>query len=83
MPGQTTTEVWYFTGDIDAPVTRLQGITFDRGTWEGTAIQVKTSMIIVDSDGGVFQIEGGIKRVSNSSVEERIREAMQKQAALL
>jgi len=83
LPGQTTTEVWYFTGDIDAPVTRLQGITFDRGTWEGTAIQVKTSMIIVDSDGGVFQIEGGIKRVSNSSVEERIREAMQKQAALL
>lgn len=82
LPGQTTTEVWYFTGNIDSPVLRLQGVTFDRGTWPGTALQVKESMIIVDNDGGVFQIAGGLKRISNPAIEQRIREAMQYQASL-
>jgi len=75
LPGSTTTEVWYFTGDPDIPVLRMQGVTFDRGTLEGMAIQVKGSMVIVDPDGGVFQIAGGIERISTPSVEERIREA--------
>lgn len=81
LPGSNTTEVWYFTGNIDSPVLRLQGVTFDRGTWEGAAIQVKESMMIVDSDGGVFQIAGGLKRVSNPSIEERIRKSIAYQAS--
>lgn len=81
LPGSNTTEVWYFTGNIDSPVLRLQGVTFDRGTIEGTAVQVKESMIITDSDGGVFQISGGLKRISNPSIEERIREAIAYEAA--
>lgn len=80
LPGSTTTEVWYFTGNIDAPVLRLQGVAFNRGTWEGTAVAVKESMIIVDSDGGVFQVSGGLNRISNPAIEERIREAIQFQA---
>jgi hypothetical protein len=79
LPGQTTTEVWYLTGDPNAPVLRQQGVTFDRGTWEGTAVQVKDSMLIVDSDGNVFQIEGGIKEVSRPDVAQRIRQAIQYQ----
>jgi hypothetical protein len=81
LPGTNTTEVWYFTGDPDAPTRRLQGVSFNRGTWEGTALQVKESMIIVDSDGGVFQIAGGLKRISNPAIEQRIREAIQYQAS--
>lgn len=81
LPGQSTTEVWYFTGNIDSPVLRLQGVTFDRGTWAGTAIQVKESMIITDSDGGVFQIAGGLKRISNPAIEERINRAIKYQAS--
>jgi hypothetical protein len=76
LPGTNTTEVWYFTGNFDSPVARLQGVTFDRGTWEGTAVQVKESMIIVDADGGVFQIAGGLKRISRPDIEERIRVAI-------
>jgi len=76
LPGSDTTEVWYFTGNIDSPVLRLQGITFDRGTWAGTAIQIKNSMVIVDNDGGVFQVSGGLERISNPSIEERIRQAI-------
>ena len=83
LPGQNTTEVWYFTGNADAPVLRLQGVTFDRGAWEGTALQVKDSMIIVDSDGGVFQVSGGIDRISRPDIEERIRKAIAFQASVI
>jgi hypothetical protein len=83
LPGSNTTEPWYFTGNIDQPVLRMQGVVFDRGAWEGTAVQVKDSMIIVDNEGAVFQIKGGTKRISRPDVEERIREAIQFQAAQL
>lgn len=73
LPGQNSTEVWAPTGDVSAPMLRQQGILFDRGTYPGTAIQVKDSMVIVDLDGGVFQVKGGDQRVSTPDIEERIR----------
>jgi hypothetical protein len=81
LPGSSTTEVWYFTGNDDSPVLRVQGIVFDRGAWEGTAVQVKDSMIIADNEGAVWQIQGGAKRISRPDIEERIREAIQLQAS--
>jgi hypothetical protein len=81
LPGTSTTEVWYFTGDPDAPVLRMQGVVFDRGTWEGTAIQVKDSMIIVDNLGSVYQISGSAKKISRPDIEERIRQSIAAQAA--
>lgn len=83
LPGSNTTEVWYFTGNEEAPVLRVQGVVFDRGAWEGTAIQVKDSMIIVDNEGGVFRVQGGAKRISRPDIEEQIREAIQYQASRL
>ena len=79
LPGQSTTETWYMTGDPDAPVSRVQGVLFDRGTVPGTALPIKESMIIVDNDGGVFQIQGGARRISTPDVEERIRKAISRQ----
>jgi len=78
--GQKTTEPWITTGNPDEPVTRFSGILFDRGTWEGTAIQVKDSLIVVDEDGAVFQIGQGSKRISIPAVEERLRRAILNQA---
>jgi len=83
LPGTDTTEAWYFTGNPDQPTLRMQGVVFDRGVWEGTATQVKDSMIIVDNEGGVFQIAGGAKRISRPDIEERIRKAIQYQASQL
>lgn len=82
LPGSTTTEVWYFTGNEDSPVLRVQGVVFDRGAWPGTAVQVKESMIIVDNNGEVFQIAGGgaPRKISRPDIAERIREAIQYQA---
>jgi len=81
LPGANTTEVWYFTGNLDAPVARMSGVVFDRGTWQGTGVQVKDSMVIVDNEGAVFKISGGAQKISRPDIEERIRKAMQLQAA--
>lgn len=75
--GASTTEPWLTTGDPFAPMERYTSILFDRGSWEGTAVQVKDSLIVVDENGGVFQIQGGQQRISRPDVEERIRRAMQ------
>lgn len=81
LPGSDTTEAWYFSGNPDAPVLRMQGVVFDQGAWEGTAVQVKDSMIIVNNEGAVFQVSGGIKRISRPDIEQQIREAIQYQAS--
>jgi hypothetical protein len=75
--GENTTEPWITTGDATAPVSRFKGILFDRGSWEGTAVQVKDSLIVVDEDGAVFQIAGQQKRISRPDIEEQIRRAKQ------
>jgi hypothetical protein len=75
--GEDTTEPWITTGDPDIPMSRFTGILFDRGSWEGTAVQVKDSLIVVDENGGVFQIGGGQKRISRPDIEERVRRAIQ------
>ena len=79
LPGQNTTEVWFMSGDPDAPVQRLQGVVFDRGTISGTAIQIKDFMVVIDNDGGVFKIQGGETRISTPDIAERLREAVNTQ----
>ena len=75
--GQDTTETWITTGNPDAPFQRFEGVLFDRGIWEGTAVQIKESIVVVDKNGAVLQIGGGIKPISNPAIEERIRKAIQ------
>ena len=78
--GQNTTEAWVPSGDPDAPFVPFHGVLFDRGVWEGTAVQVKESLILVDNDGAVFQIAGGLKKISRPDIQERIRLAIQANA---
>lgn len=78
--GDTTTEPWVTTGAQAAPMQRFQGILFDRGAWEGTAVKVRDSMIVVDEEGGVFIINNGQRRISNPAIEERIRRSIGKQS---
>lgn len=80
--GQDTTEPWITTGDQAAPVSRFQGVLYDRGTWSGSAVQVKDSLILVDQNGGVFQVASGATRISTPDIEEPIRRALQKEALL-
>jgi hypothetical protein len=71
--GDTTTEPWVTTGNQNAPMQRFQGILFDRGAIEGTAVKVRDSMMVVDEEGGAFIINNGQRRVSFPAIEERIR----------
>ncbi len=84
LPGESTTEVWYVTGDQATPMRRLQGVVFDRGSWQNTAKAIHEQMVVVDADGGVFVIKGGSpQRVSTPDIEEQIREAMARQNSYL
>lgn len=82
LPGANSTEVWYFTGDPDAPVSRVQGRLFDRGVWEGCAVAIKDSMIMVDADGRVYDVASGADPISTPDIEERIRKAIATQMRL-
>lgn len=80
LSGDSTTEVWFFTGDANTPVRRLQGVLFDRGTWEDTAVAMEEGVIVTDVEGGVFLINGGVPtRLSTPAIEEQIRTAIQYQ----
>lgn len=81
LMGQTTTEPWVTTGNPLAPMQRFQGILFDRGSWEGTALKVQDSLFVIDDNGGWFRINEGQVRVSagRPDIEERTRTAIQQQ----
>lgn len=85
LPGASTCEIWYVSDNPQARMQRLQGVVFDRGTWQGTAVAIKESLILCDSDGGVFQAGPGKAptRISTPDIEEQIRVAIQQAEAYL
>lgn len=80
LPGDGSTEAWYVSQDPINRMQRLQGVVFDRGTWEGTALAIHESLMVCDSNGAVFRITGGSpSRVSPPDIEEEIRNAIEEQ----
>lgn len=80
LPGSGSTEVWYVSQDPINRMQRLQGVVFDRGTWEGTAVAIHEVLIVCDANGAVFQISGGSpKRISTPDIEEQIRKSIEEQ----
>ena len=75
--GTTSTEMWYLTGDALEPFARSTASIFERGVWEGSDVQIKDTLIVMDADGAVYRIDGGgPRRISDASVEERTRRAI-------
>ena len=74
--GQSTSEPWITTGNVDAPMIRMQGITYEQGAWAGTGCVINNTLILVDQNGDVQIIGGGIQTVSRPDIAERIREAI-------
>jgi hypothetical protein len=75
--GVKTTEMWFPTGDLLAPFARSQGRVFDRGVWVGSDVSIKDTLVLMDTDGVVYRIDGGgPQRISDNSVEERTRKAI-------
>lgn len=83
--GNSNTEAWYATGDQDTPFAPLQGVVFERGVHEHTAVKVKNAIVTVDTTGGVWAIGiggGAGERISTPAVEERLRAAINRQRTL-
>ncbi len=74
--GQSSSEAWITTGNIDAPMIRMQGILYEQGTWPGTAVRVDNAVALVDQYGNVVKIAGGIETISRPDIAEMIREAI-------
>lgn len=76
--GTKTTEPWVTTGSADFPMQKFSGILFDRGSWEGAAVNIKDKLLVFDEDGGVFLIQNGQRRLTEGrpDIEEKIRKAI-------
>jgi hypothetical protein len=83
LMGPDSTESWYPTGDADTPFARTQGQSFNRGIWEGTDVSIRDAIIVVDPSGVVYNISGGgPQRISDNSIEERVRKSIEAQVKL-
>lgn len=74
--GQTSTEVWYATGTVDITESQFapqRGLAFSQGVIEGTPVQIRTQVMLVAEDQIVYKVVGGVQRLSNNGIEERIR----------
>lgn len=71
--GDSSLEVWAASGDITAPFTPVSGRAYSRGALKGTAVVVKDSVYLVGNDNIVYQIGGGVNRVSHTGIEELVR----------
>lgn len=79
LPGTSTFEIWYPSGDGLAPFIRQQGRLFDRGTWPGTVLRIKEEVMAVDSNGDVWRVGGQPVKVSTPGIAERFRHAINAQ----
>ena len=71
--GQSSTEVWYASGDADQPFLRTQGRAFSQGVIPGTVARVQDTIIVVAQDRVAYRIAGSPERISHHGIEEKIR----------
>ena len=74
--GKKSTEIWYTTGNIDLPFNPVSGRVYDRGALEGTVVNIKGTLYLVDQDYIAYAISGQAKRISNHGIEETIRKQL-------
>jgi hypothetical protein len=77
MLGERSIEVWRATGTGAAPFERIEGRSYNFGIFDGTAVRMKdTSVVVIASDGTVFNIRGTPKEVSTPAIAEKMRNAI-------
>jgi len=73
--GESATEVWYPSGELDLPFSRVQGQAYSRGGVLGSAVRIDDRVVMVGDDGVVYELAGGLQRRSHAGIEELIRQA--------
>lgn len=75
--GESSTEIWYATGNAEVPFAPVNGRVYDRGAVAGTVVNVKGVVHLVGQDGIVYAIAGQPQRISNHGIEEVIRKQLE------
>lgn len=82
FPGLNSNEIWNLQPDGTAVFQRQLGRLFDKGTWEGTVVKIKDSVVAVGTDGTVYEITNeGPQIISTPGIAERFRKAINAQRA--
>lgn len=72
--GQQSVEAWAHTGDADLPFTRLENVSFDKGIFgTGAVTRADNSLIFVATNRTVYRVSEVPERISDHSIEERIK----------
>lgn len=82
LPGTSTNETWYPSGDALAPFLRQQGRLFDKGTWEGTVIKIMDEVIAIDAHGNPWRIGAQPMPAGGPGIAERFRIAINQQRSI-
>lgn len=80
--GESSSEVWYPTGDSTAPFAPVQGRTWDQGVVEGTAVRIGQNRVAVvgAAEKKVYLLGGGQPEpISHHGIDERIRKQLQRE----
>jgi len=76
MLGAGSGEAWVSTGDNDLPLTRVVQRTLDRGVKDtGCAEEIEGTVYFIASDGMICRILNAAERVSDGSMDEKIRQS--------
>lgn len=91
--GAKSSENWYATGQLSAPFAPIEGRVYARGVAAGTPVVVDDGILLVGDDGRVYSIgyqpgdptdtSWGVTRISNNSIEERVRYQNRRQQGLV
>lgn len=71
--GQSSTESWYVTGELDQPFRRSQGRVFSQGIIPGTFARLGDDIVVVGQDMVAYRITGQPERISHHGIEEIFR----------
>ena len=72
--GSASTEIWFPTGDLDAPYQRTQGRRYTRGcAAQSSVVQMDNTLIFVGDDRVVYRSESAPRRISEHGIEESLR----------
>lgn len=76
--GKDSIEIWSATGDPDLPFAKINGLTMNYGSLEGTDATINNILFFADTTGIVYSVSGGAPtRISTNAIEEKVRQFQQ------
>lgn len=72
--GSSSVELFALTGDVDAPLDRVEGASFSRGTKDRDSIvPMDNTLIFIGEDSIAYRVGNVPERISDHGIDERLR----------